>query len=160
MGIVDLSAVREMKAERVVPVSYISHVGFDGKVRVEPYFDYDDDGDVIDYGFDVEPRDPTAAEFAGLLIDRNQRGFIPAIRNMFSEIARDCDELEHGVIRRGVLFQSRQVERKMPRSECAVGYPNQFFRISCRIATYGCRENVFVIVAARQAGQSTRHPTG
>jgi hypothetical protein len=64
MAIVSLGAALERKS-RIVPVSYTSQIGMDGQVYVEPVFDFNDDGDPVDYGFDLEPRDPTPEEFAG-----------------------------------------------------------------------------------------------
>jgi hypothetical protein len=64
LAVVNLHKVRERKAERVIPVSY-STIVVDGEKYREPFFDLDELGDPQDYGFDDEPRDPTAEEFAG-----------------------------------------------------------------------------------------------
>jgi hypothetical protein len=64
LAVVNLHKVRERKAERVVPVSF-STIVVDGKEYREPFFDLNELGDPEDYGFDEEPRDPTAEEFAG-----------------------------------------------------------------------------------------------
>jgi hypothetical protein len=55
--------VRDRKADRIVPASF-AVVNVDGKEYKEPFYDLDDEGEPQDYGFDAEPRDPTAAEFA------------------------------------------------------------------------------------------------
>ena len=62
--IVNLSEARERTATGLVKLSYVTQVGFDGKPYVEPYLDYNDEGDQIYYGFEDEPRDPTPEELA------------------------------------------------------------------------------------------------
>ena len=64
MAIVDLQKVRERAAERLVQVSFSAEIV--GKEKfTEPFYDYDEEGEPQDYGFDISPRDPTPEEFMG-----------------------------------------------------------------------------------------------
>ncbi|MCK4306564.1 MAG: phage terminase large subunit family protein, partial [Candidatus Eisenbacteria sp.] len=60
--LINLAKARAAQAERRVKISYAGQE-VDGKVR-EPIYDRDDLGNLRDYGFDIEPRDPTDEEFA------------------------------------------------------------------------------------------------
>lgn len=63
MTVVDLAQVRDRQASRHVPISWAEQL-VDGKVYREPFYDYSDDGEPVYFGFEDEPREPTAEEFA------------------------------------------------------------------------------------------------
>ena len=62
--LVDLKKRRSRKTSGLVPKLAQQLVG--GDIYEEPFYDLNDEGEPEDYGFDDEPRDPTAAEFDGL----------------------------------------------------------------------------------------------
>lgn len=63
MATIDLSLVRERKAEKHVPISWAEQIGYNGEVYCEPFWDYNREGEPEDFGFDEDPREPTSEEF-------------------------------------------------------------------------------------------------
>ena len=62
MPVIALDEVAALEKARVLPLVYST----DGSVQ-EPWFDYDDEGNPKDFGFDVEPPDATAEDKAALI---------------------------------------------------------------------------------------------
>lgn len=64
MATISLVGANALKSSKIVPLVYSA----DGEIS-EPWFDYDDEGDVLDlreYDFDITPPDPTAEDLAGI----------------------------------------------------------------------------------------------
>jgi hypothetical protein len=60
MSTISLSEAGVLAASSKIPLSHT----IDGEVS-EPFFDYDDEGNPVDYGFDEEPPDPEEGEMEG-----------------------------------------------------------------------------------------------
>jgi hypothetical protein len=62
--LIDLKKAQARKLEKTIRLNTAVQV-VNGISYKEPFYDYDDEGEPQDYGFDDEPRDPTSAEVAG-----------------------------------------------------------------------------------------------
>lgn len=61
MSTIQLSEAAVLKTAATIPLLW----SVDGAIK-EPWFDYDDDGNPLDFEFDAEPPDPTPGDVAGL----------------------------------------------------------------------------------------------